>query len=34
MEELRASLHMNSLSGISEIYFERTGQISFIQKDK
>lgn len=29
-EELRYELHMNSLEGVAEIYFERNGHLSFI----
>lgn len=31
-EQLRLSLHTNSLADVDEIYFERTGKVSFVWK--
>jgi uncharacterized membrane protein YcaP (DUF421 family) len=31
-EQLRISLHANSLDEVEEIYFERTGKVSFVKK--
>lgn len=32
LEQLRLSLHINSLEEVEEIYFERTGRVSFVKK--
>ena len=34
MEEIRILLHQDSLTGINEIFMERTGKISVIEKNK
>ena len=31
-EQLRLAMHSNSLEEIEEIYFERTGKLSFVKK--
>jgi len=34
MEEIRLTLNQNTLDGIDEIFMERTGKISMIEKEK